>query len=193
MTFGYTSLISQNTSWSRLNISLESFQNIVDAHEFSDNVYDVVRAFRRRTSETHQFRWSACRARLTKPGVDHFGQSVAYQPADYSLQLIDFAEICYRIQYPVRNNRNRGDPFSMRQMGVCQKSCGPQSSTWIILQPSPEILSKLELVANNAEYADANEDDPMSLHIVFFSFQRANWDDFLEHLRTELEPLVCLP
>lgn len=102
------------------------------------------------------------------------------------------AEICYRIQYPVRNNRDRGDPFSMRQMGVCHKSCGPQSSAWIILQPSPEVSSQLELVFNDAGYAAANEEDPMSLHVVFLSSQRANWDDYLEHLRIDLEPLVCL-
>lgn len=84
MTLGYISLLSQNTTWSRLNISLKSFQNIVDAHNFSDNVYDVVQAFRRRRSEIHQFRWNACRARLTNPVVDHFGQSSTYHASDFS-------------------------------------------------------------------------------------------------------------
>ena len=79
----------------------------------------------------------------------------------------------------------------MRQMGVCQKSCGPQSSTWIILQPSPEVSSNLELVARDVGYAAASEEDTMSLHVIFLSFQRANWDDYLEYLRTDLEPLVC--
>ena len=32
----------------------------------------------------------------------------------------------------------------------------------------------------------------MSLHILFLSFQSARWDDYLEHLRKALEPLVSV-
>lgn len=31
----------------------------------------------------------------------------------------------------------------------------------------------------------------MLLHMIFLSFQRTNWDDYLEHLRADLETLVC--
>lgn len=71
------SIVSQNTSWSCLNVSLESFRNIVNIHNFSDDVYDVVQAFRRRTSNLQQFRWSACRARLSSPEGGRYGQSLA--------------------------------------------------------------------------------------------------------------------
>lgn len=103
------------------------------------------------------------------------------------------AEICYRIQYPVRNNRNRGDPFSMRQIGVCQQNTGRQNSTWIILQPSLEVLSRLKLTVDRPDFISVHEEDPMSLHLIFFDFQSVNWDDFVEHLRISLEPLVCFP
>lgn len=75
LTFG--SLVSQKTSWSCLNASLESFHNIVNIHNFSDNVYDVVQAFRRKRSNVQQFRWTACRARLSSPEGDRYGQSMA--------------------------------------------------------------------------------------------------------------------
>lgn len=72
----FASVLSQNTTWSRLNVSLESFHYIVNAHNFSDNIYDVVQAFRHRRSDIQQFRWSACRARSGGPGADHYGQSL---------------------------------------------------------------------------------------------------------------------
>ena len=37
------------------------------------------------------------------------------------------------------------------------------------------------------------EEDPMSLHLIFLCFQSINWDDFVEHLRISIEPLVCSP
>lgn len=101
------------------------------------------------------------------------------------------AEICYRIQYPVRNNRDRGDPFSMRQIGICQKNNGPRNSAWILLQPSPEVVSRLELAMNGQDFISVHEADPMSLHLIFLDFQSINWDDFVEHLRISLQPLVC--
>lgn len=164
-------IVSQNTSWSCLNVSLESFRNIVNIHNFSDDVYDVVQAFRRRTSNLQQFRWSACRARLSSPEGGRY-------------------EICYRIQYPVRNNHDRGDPFSMRQIGICQKNNGPRNSAWILLQPSPEVVSRLELAMNGQDFISVHEADPMSLHLIFLDFQSINWDDFVEHLRISLQPLV---
>ncbi|KAL8791326.1 MAG: hypothetical protein Q9195_005945 [Heterodermia aff. obscurata] len=93
------------------------------------------------------------------------------------------------ILYPVRNNRNRGDPFSMRQTGVCHKSSGRQSSAWIVLQPSPEVEKDMELAMSDIGYNSTVDEDPMVLHVIFLSFQRANWDDYLEYLRADLEAL----
>ena len=107
--------------------------------------------------------------------------------------LIHMAEICYRIRYPIRNNRNRGDPFSMRQIGICQKSCGPQNSTWMILQPSPEVLNRLELTIAKSESISVQKWDPMSLHLIILKYQSIHWDDYVENLRETLEPLVCFP
>ena len=101
-------------------------------------------------------------------------------------------EICYRIQYPIRNHRNRGDPFSMRQIGIGQLFNGPQDSTWILLQPSSEVLSRLELAIDKPDFFSVQEEDPMSLHLFFLEYQSINWDDYIEHFRVTLEPLVCL-
>ena len=118
------------------------------------------------------------------------GYSVVEQIIVYT--LTDMAEICYRIRYPIRNNRNRGDPFSMRQIGIGQKVHGPQDSTWIILQPGSEVLSRLELAIDKSEYLSTQEEDPMSLHLIFLEYQSMNWNDYVEHLRVTLEPLVRL-
>ena len=103
------------------------------------------------------------------------------------------ADLCYRIQYPVRNNRNRGEPFSLRQIGLCQKFRGPQESSWIILQPSSEVLNSLELMIDKPEYFSVHQRDPMSLHLIFLEYQSVKWADYVEHLRMTLEPLVCSP
>ena len=81
----------------------------------------------------------------------------------------------------------------MRQIGVCQKNHGPQNSTWIIIQPSQEVLSRLKLVLDRPDFLSVHEEDPMSLHLLFISFQSFNWDDFIEELRISLEPLVSSP
>ena len=72
----FISIISQITTWSPLNISSESFDHIVNAHYFCDNIYDVAQAFHHRISDTQQFRWNASRVLL---GANHYGQSVAYR------------------------------------------------------------------------------------------------------------------
>lgn len=73
----FASVISQNNTWSPLNVSSESFDQIVNAHSLSDNIYDVVQAFRHRRGEILQFRWSACRVQLGSPRINYYGQSIA--------------------------------------------------------------------------------------------------------------------
>ena len=187
----FDSVISQNTSWSHLNTSLESFQSIVDFHGFSDHIYDVVQAFGNKLSETQRFRWSACHIQLKKSCVDQYRQSYLRR-AGGLLHAYITSEICYRIRYPERNNRNQGDPFSMRQTGVCEKSLGTQKSTWIIIRPSPEISRALERTIDQAKYLSEYKEDPMIAHLIFLEYQSINWDDYVEHLRVSLEPLVSI-
>ena len=78
----------------------------------------------------------------------------------------------------------------MRQTGVCHRNSGRQSSAWIVLQPSAEVANEMQLAMNDGGYNHAVEEDPMFLHLIFLSFQRANWDDYLEYLRADLERLV---
>lgn len=73
----FASVISQKNTWSPLNVSLESFDQIVNAHSLSNNIYDVVQAFRHRRGEILQFKWSACRVQLGSPRFYYYGQSIA--------------------------------------------------------------------------------------------------------------------
>ena len=81
----------------------------------------------------------------------------------------------------------------MRQTGVCQKNLGPKNSTWIILQPSSEVLERLKQKMSEPEFITVYKEDPMSLHLIFLEFQSVNWDDFIEELRISLESLVSSP
>ena len=73
------SIITQDHTWSGLNVSFENFQDIASTHGLSDGIYDLVQAFRRRSSEIQQFRWSSCRARLPNLGSDQYGQASPHE------------------------------------------------------------------------------------------------------------------
>ena len=46
---------------------------------------------------------------------------------------------------------------------------------------------------SDTHYFPAHEENPMFPHLIFLSFQALNWDDYVEHLREVLEPLVRNP
>ena len=60
------------------------------------------------------------------------------------------------------------------------------------MQPDPDVLSRLELAIDKSESFSVQEEDPMSLHLIFLEYQSIYWDDYIEHLRVTLEPLVSL-
>jgi hypothetical protein len=101
-------------------------------------------------------------------------------------------DIHYRLQYVVRNFRNRGDPFSLRQTGVYHKfSRDVDESVWIILHPSADIQRRLRLALQNIP-TECRKSNPMLLHLVFISSTASGWDQYIEHLRLELESFVIM-
>ena len=121
-------------------------------------------------------------------GTRDYGESLTH----HTLRAISTisSEICYRIQYPVRNNRNRGDAFSLRQVGVCYKSSELDCSTWMIFQPSSEILEIIESTLSDEGQHPQQSEDLLQLHTTVLSLHSANWDDYIDYLRANLEQFV---
>lgn len=100
-------------------------------------------------------------------------------------------EMGYRIQYPVANHRSKVEPFSIRQTGIWQKSPGPgRSDSWIILRPTEYMQQHLSQALGSLAWREASKRDPMLFHLVFLSFLKLGWDEYVEYLRLQLEQKV---
>jgi hypothetical protein len=109
----------------------------------------------------------------------------------YSLNNI--AEFCYNLEYTELNGRTRGDPWSLRQCGVYQQIClKTHRSCWILLQVPNRARAKLDQALRSHSYKNSSRGVyPMVPHLIFISAMAANWQAYLQHLRSRLTTLVC--
>lgn len=97
-------------------------------------------------------------------------------------------EICYNLHYMTQNGRNRGDPWSLRQTGVYQKShLSTGTSAWILMQLAADTRAHLE---KRLAGRGVSLQNPMQLHTLILLSTARNWTDYLEHLDTQLTELV---
>ena len=89
------------------------------------------------------------------------------------------------------NERDGGDPWSLRQIGVYEKlNTETRSSKWILLQPSSGALQNLEDGLWSRKHDLDCIAKSMSLHAVFFFLSSRQWPYYIDHLRARLESLV---
>ena len=100
-------------------------------------------------------------------------------------------ELSYLLHYVEENNRNHGNPWSLRQTGIYQqvKSKG-HTSTWIFLKLSGSSRRQLETVTQTE--STVNTDGFMKLHSCLFLATVDNWGRYIDHLDTQLRGVVCL-
>jgi hypothetical protein len=134
------------------------------------------------------------RAHLPKLGFAHtqlflwlrFSPSVTANQQD----LTPLTEICYKIQYVERNGRNRGDPWSLRQVGIYQKSSFESGrSIWIFAQLPNILRARLQQTLREAAEQDQS---PMKFHAILFSVIGRNWTAYIEDLYSQVAELVSL-
>ena len=134
------------------------------------------------------------RAHLPKVGFAHtklFLWLISSPPVTVDMQdLITFTEICYKIQYVERNGRNRGDPWSLRQVGVYQKSSLESGrSIWIFARLPNILRARLQ---QNLREAVGRDQSPMKFHAILISVIGRNWAAYVEDLHLQLADLVSL-
>ena len=99
--------------------------------------------------------------------------------------------MCYNIRFVELNERDSGDPWSLRQMGVYEKfKFQSRSSKWILLQPSPAALQALEDGLRSRGHDLHSFTNSMSLHTRLLFTSSRQWPDYIDYLRAQLERLV---
>lgn len=99
-------------------------------------------------------------------------------------------DLCYRIQYPMPNNRDWGDPFSIRQTAVYQAHFDTeQPDTWILIRPTTAVQRRL-FADLERSIASCRRKDPVCYHVNFLSSTTAFWEDYIEYLRDRLDQYV---
>jgi hypothetical protein len=87
-----------------------------------------------------------------------------------------------------QNGRNRGDPWSLRQTGVYQKSdFSTGKSAWILMQLAVDTRAHLEERLTDRGISLQN---PMQFHTLILLSTARSWTDYLEHLDAQLTELV---
>lgn len=102
-------------------------------------------------------------------------------------------EICYNIKYVEKNERLENDPWSVRQTCVYQKfEYSKKSSTWILVQPSEKVQSRLPEVfkARTTEDIENSVHNPLDVHLVFLSAAAENWRWYYNSLEEKLADMV---
>ena len=100
-------------------------------------------------------------------------------------------ELAYLHHYVEENNRNHGDPWSLRQTGVYQQvEAKGHRSTWIFLKLSGSTRRQIETVVQTGSYG--NTDGFTKLHSCLLLATVDNWGVYIDHLDAQLRSIVCL-
>ena len=98
--------------------------------------------------------------------------------------------VCYNFRHAEENGRGRGDPWSLRQAGVCHiNDQETQQSIWLLIQQPRAISEQLsEIVLNlGGRYSRQNS---IGLHTLFLSTTDQNWHSYIDHIQSTLEEVV---
>ncbi|KAI0020907.1 hypothetical protein F4780DRAFT_779130 [Xylariomycetidae sp. FL0641] len=158
-------VIHQNTSWSRLHITLPDLQRIMAAHSISPVLLDAIQAFGSKNTGDDD------------PYYNLYGLEVESNEKGY--------EVCYLLRTYQRHGRaSPRDPWSLRQMAVYHKfNVLENRSCWVLIQPfaqcKPSFLSR--------SLKGGDEKEPHSLHAIFMSTALATWRWYLNDRRRLLE------
>lgn len=102
-------------------------------------------------------------------------------------------EFCYIARFFQQNGRAQGRPWSLRHTGIYQKTePGAPTSTWMLIQPSPQIEELLELAQKEISKKERHP-DTHSLYLhgsILFTASRT-WLDYIDYIQSTCEELVC--
>ena len=168
-----TSIIYEDYSWSRLQITQQTYEKILRIHGVFSCVLDYVRAFGIRFDDDSNIRNDYQISLPKSPGTK-------------------CPEICYNIQYVEKHGRSSGYPWSLRQVGVYQKhDLNSHRSRWILLHPSSYIRDEMERWMKNTQAERSGSmNNVLRLHPLILFWTSRNWTEYIEDHRSELKEIV---
>ncbi|CAF9914376.1 MAG: hypothetical protein HETSPECPRED_001965 [Heterodermia speciosa] len=168
-------VIRQEHSWSPLTISLPALESILRTHRVFPQFYNVLQSYGIKEHEDHHD-WTG------------FCYNIEENPAYFGDQVTRRHECCYNFHYVERNNRNRGDPWSLRQMGLYQQfDFSSDRTMWLILQPPGTILDATRQIWNENETGSrAPQRWIVQTHLLYMSLMVRNWQEYLDYLQSDL-------
>lgn len=103
------------------------------------------------------------------------------------------AEIFYTIQFMEKNNRSKGDPWSLGQSGAYQQLCLQSwCCRWIVIQPSARAHSRLESIIVSKGDKQVDPSDLFILpHLIIMAPMLSNWGAYADDLQRQVAVLVC--
>ena len=190
------SYLRQDDSFSRLNITKETFKTLVYEcgifAEFAEYVVD--------------FRWKMKESEVGPPPIrfrlfdqPHPAYDTFPSGIDVSRSQV-YIECAYGVRHAEFTNRPAEDdddekppPFSLRQLSVYQKYV-PKSnapcSTWVLVGQSQRTEKCLDQYVNGDDQVMGAH--PFELHIIFLDAAIASWRPYLAHLLEEESQVVSL-
>jgi hypothetical protein len=191
------SLIPQRFSWGQLQITKEAFETLFTRHRIFSAFLNVVQEFGSRVRDgcpkRHLF--------SSRPdhGVEHPSDNAGLWHSDYGplCDSVDLywtnlaAELSYLIRFMEENGRSRGNPWSLRQIGVYQKvNFRTGRSVWIILQLSGTTRSRMNETVQGKAACHESCGGPLRLHATLLLATVGNWADYIEFLHSRLRRVV---
>ncbi|RSM01318.1 hypothetical protein CEP52_008625 [Fusarium oligoseptatum] len=160
-------LIPQLHSWDRLRVSKETFTKITEYHEVFPYFSETVRSFGLRT-ESDPNTWNNFHSRSAGPDAD--------------------VETCYTVRFFEKNNREAGDPWSLRKTGVYHRlDAATCSSTWILIKPSPLLKNRLpEKLKALWSHEQLRPIRYLYLHVMLIALASQSWEDYIQTQRTKM-------
>lgn len=101
-------------------------------------------------------------------------------------------ELCYVIYYVELNERQRGDPWSIRQTGIYQQiDFSTQQTTCVLLRPSDHVRQQLnEHLEISEELESACTDAALHFHFSILFSSMGNWHDYIQYIEAKLRQYV---
>lgn len=168
-------------------------------HQVMPGFVDFLQAFGRKASSTDSG-YGGCKRRIEyttlggpekRRSIDYYGMTASVSPTDFDTYRT--VEICYNIKYVERNYRLPDEPWSVRQTCIYQKfEYSKKSSTWILVQPSGQVQSRIGEVFKSRTTEDIGDSvhNPLDLHLVFLSAAAENWRWYYNSLEDKLVEMV---
>ncbi|KAF2848276.1 hypothetical protein T440DRAFT_175165 [Plenodomus tracheiphilus IPT5] len=175
-------MIPQIFSWGQLQISQETMQAILAYHQIFPPFLRIMAQF-------------GPKIRQELPGCNPFHsyrhtETNGTNDTEEMLPKHHNFEIAYTLQFMEKNNRNRGDPWSLRQTGIYQQTTsGNHQSTWIFLHMSQSARMVLEKAIREHLMCLVGSHSPMTFHGLLIEATMSNWVEYVQNLDAQLRNL----